>query len=633
MKTAEKTTKNWFAAMRENRKRKWAARRSAEDYIPLKRKCSNFGFLLRMAFRYEPVYMTCEILSQLVMGILQQTLSLYYLVWVIRQLENSTDAAATFRTVVIGSLIAFAIWLICYILKAVTVIWNGRASIRIQKRMHSMLFEKAINLELEKYDDPKFYNDFIWANNNASSLVLDAMKQMSQAVYVLSSIIVAGNFILLNDYWMIGFVFLAIAVSTSLTVWQDKVNYKYNLELNPKLVKRDYVNRVFYVPECGKELKLTHVGTLLVRKYTAYLEEIKALVRKHGRKMSVICACGGLAWDILFHAAVLFYLAYKVIVAAAYPISRFMGLYEAATNFYDMVSWFVSLFPQINAKSMFAHNFRQFMEYTPQMTDEPDALDCPEKPGVLEIRNVSYTYAGADKPALSGINMTIRPGKKIAFVGYNGAGKSTLVKLIMRLYDPTEGQILYDGVDIRRYKLSAYRRLFGSVFQDFQLFAASVAENVKMDCVTPEDIPDLEQALTLSGGMEKVMSLERGMDTQLTREFSDQGVNLSGGEAQKVAIARIFAKDCAMLILDEPSSALDPMSEYELNCSMQAAAGNKAVVFISHRLSATRTADCIYMMEKGRIVEQGSHDALMEQAGKYAEMFILQASSYLEEVS
>jgi ATP-binding cassette subfamily B protein len=215
-------------------------------------------------------------------------------------------------------------------------------------------------------------------------------------------------------------------------------------------------------------------------------------------------------------------------------------------------------------------------------------------------------------------------------VGHNGAGKTSLVKLLMRLYDPTSGAILVNGIDIREFDPAAYRERVGVIFQDFQLFAASVAENVAMDRL-PEDDPRLTSvraSLVQSGFGDRLTKMGAGLATPLTREFDDAGENLSGGEAQKLAIARVVHKTAALSILDEPSSALDPISEYQLNETMQQASRGSTVVYISHRLSTTRLAGLVCLLEGGRIVERGTHDELMRLGGAYSRMFNLQAARY-----
>ncbi len=249
----------------------------------------------------------------------------------------------------------------------------------------------------------------------------------------------------------------------------------------------------------------------------------------------------------------------------------------------------------------------------------------------LTLKNVSFTYEGQTKPVLKNISLDIPAGQKVAFVGHNGAGKSTLVKLIMRLYDVTEGEILLDGVNIKDYKLSEYRHRFGTIFQDFKIFAADIEENVLLHPAENEKDSEIAQnAIKASGLWDKVEGLEKGMKTQLTREFDDEGTILSGGEFQKIAVARVFAKQSSIAILDEPSSALDPISEYEMFENMMTACKDKTVMFISHRLSSAVNADIIYLLEQGEIAEQGTHSELMNKGGKYAQMFEMQSKQYRE---
>lgn len=228
------------------------------------------------------------------------------------------------------------------------------------------------------------------------------------------------------------------------------------------------------------------------------------------------------------------------------------------------------------------------------------------------------------------MSFAVKPGQKIALVGYNGSGKTTLVKLLLRLYDPDGGKICYHGRDIRDYQVMAYRRSIGSAFQDFKLYAATLKENVLMDAAdgSREESFRVEQALYDAHFTLEDNRLSYQIETPLTTEFEKDGVNLSGGEAQKVAIARTLYRKQNMIIMDEPSSALDPLAEYRLNQELNEIARDKTVIFISHRLSTVRDADCIYMMENGRIVESGTHEALLAEDGKYAAMWKVQAGLY-----
>lgn len=246
----------------------------------------------------------------------------------------------------------------------------------------------------------------------------------------------------------------------------------------------------------------------------------------------------------------------------------------------------------------------------------------------LEFCHVDFTYPGTDRRVLHDVNFTLRQGETLAVVGINGAGKSTLVKLLLRFYDPTGGQILYNGKPLPEYDLEQLRAAFGTVFQDYKNFALSVNENVIGHACTPAEKALAEQALRHSGVWDKIASLPRGADTVLTREFDEAGTGLSGGENQKVSTARLFARDFQIAVLDEPSSALDPVAEYKMYENLLQVTENKTVIFISHRLSSAVLSDRILVLADGQVQESGSHRQLMEQNGLYADMFRLQASGY-----
>ena len=233
----------------------------------------------------------------------------------------------------------------------------------------------------------------------------------------------------------------------------------------------------------------------------------------------------------------------------------------------------------------------------------------------VELKNVTFTYPGANTPTINGVSFKWSKGEKIAIVGYNGAGKTTLIKLLMGLYPVTEGQILVNGIDINEIDLDVYRDRFGTVFQDLQVFAMTLSENVLMRRPEgDEDYAKVRKALEDAQFDCGHRGLTKGLDTVISREFDEEGFVPSGGQAQKIAIARVFAAQPDMVILDEPSSALDPLA--------------KGVIFISHRLSSARMADEIYLVKDGKIVEQGTHEQMMALNGYYHEMFMLQAENY-----
>lgn len=232
---------------------------------------------------------------------------------------------------------------------------------------------------------------------------------------------------------------------------------------------------------------------------------------------------------------------------------------------------------------------------------------------------------------MSNVSFKLNKGETLAVVGINGAGKSTLLKLMLRFYDATEGEVLYNGVNVREYDLATYRNAFATVFQDYKNFALSVYENVMCKPCTDDEKRLAAQALKDSGAWRKISTLSNGGDTVLTKEFDENGAGLSGGENQKVSTARLFARDFEVAVLDEPSSALDPVAESEMYDSLARVTEGKTVIYISHRLSSATLADRIIVLDGGRIIESGTHGELMALGGKYSEMFSLQASNYSSE--
>ena len=322
------------------------------------------------------------------------------------------------------------------------------------------------------------------------------------------------------------------------------------------------------------------------------------------------------------------YAAYRTMV------SQTMALGELAVMFTAMSasSWIlIGVFGNINAalkNGEFLEYYRTFMEYEEKIPEDQDGIMPEQTVHSIEFRNVCFAYK-ADEPVINNLSFRIDGSKICALVGMNGAGKSTIIKLLLRLYDPTSGEILVNGVNIREYNLKAYRKLFSAAFQDYKVLAMSVKDNVLMGrCVEDADMV-ARHALRCAGVWEKIQSLPKGMDTIMTKEFDSDGAVLSGGEQQKLVVARAFAQKAAVKIFDEPSSALDPIAEYELYKGIMNESKGHTTLFISHRLSSVKDADMVFMLENGTVIEQGSHRELMVQNGKYCEMFTKQAQNYL----
>lgn len=280
--------------------------------------------------------------------------------------------------------------------------------------------------------------------------------------------------------------------------------------------------------------------------------------------------------------------------------------------------------------SLKVDDFRSFLDL--ETENEEDCIPVPKTDKYkFEFKNVSYQYKGQEGYALKNMNLTLEAGKKMAVVGLNGAGKTTFIKLLLRLYDPTEGVILLNGTDIRKFRRKEYYELFSPVFQNVEVFAFPMAENISMKKTEGTDRELSRKCAERAGLKEKLETLEKGVDTELLKVIHDDGIDLSGGEKQKLALARALYKNAPIIVLDEPTAALDALAEYNLYKSFDEIIGSKSAVYISHRLSSTRFCDSIAMFKAGELVEQGTHEELLAKGGAYAEMFEIQAQYYKDE--
>lgn len=311
-----------------------------------------------------------------------------------------------------------------------------------------------------------------------------------------------------------------------------------------------------------------------------------------------------------------------------------IGLYVATLGSVDYFAWRVKTaiknYMEAGKNCMYMNNLQEFLEMDEE-TMENGSRAVQGELGDIELDHVSFRYTGSEKPVIRDLSLHIRKGERIALVGENGAGKTTLVKLLMGLYPVQQGKISVGGVDIREYNKRDYQKHFGTVFQDLQIFSLPLSHNVLMKEPETEEERDLvTESLRKAQFGDVLDKLPDGIDSMVTKEFEDSGFICSGGQAQKIAIARVFAKNPDIVILDEPSSALDPIAEFNMYNNMLEASEGRTVFFISHRLSSARIADRICFLEQGSIVESGTHDELMERNGKYARMFRLQAKNYKE---
>lgn len=601
--------------------------RKAKEKKPrqsLARILKNNLFLLRIAFREAPYY-TFHVL---IGGAENRIIVFIEHVYLIGYVIDAILAGRPFLEVFTFILCVFLC--VCGLVNVWGNFVNTRiephARQRISRRIRMELYQKAAAMDLQRYDDPQYYNDFVWAMGEATDRVFAVMNSASQLLGGVAGAVVVGGYMLTQDVIGMAAVALSFFGVFFVSAWRNKKRVALREEMRPLERKRDYISRVFYLGDHAKELRLGRIHGKLMEEF----DQASGGLRERADRGTWPLVIGSFLTNFLFgnfliDGCYLLHLLYRSIVLGTLNYGVMVTLYNSCGNVRHSFWMISNAMAQVQEHSLYIEKIRRFLDCEATVTSPSKPAPLPEREAELVLEHVGFSYG--DQPVLHDVCLRIRPGEKIALVGYNGAGKTTLVKLLMRLYDPTQGRILYGGRDIREYSLEEYRRRFETVFQDFAIFAATVRENIVM---SGEDADEerLQSAIRLSGFERKLKELPKGLDTPLTREFDDEGTLLSGGEAQSLAIARALYQDSPILILDEPSSALDPLAEYRLNQAMLEAAADKTVVTISHRLSTTKMADRIVMLEAGRVIEEGSHRDLMEQNGAYAAMFRLQAEKY-----
>lgn len=511
--------------------------------------------------------------------------------------------------------------------------WQYKYKPRLYRALKEQMFKKASEIDLYCYDDPAYYNDFVLSVSESEAAIDRFLELLNMAVQALTVLFTTGIFYLMTDPAGIIFVFASFILRFVVSKKLNKVNYENRVAVNPHMRKRDYVSRVFYLKDYAKELRLhPNAGTQLEEEFAEANDNIISEHKKvAGKRVWFQFLKDYGVGDFLIDGLYITYLVYKAAVLHTVNYSDAVILFNRTGSLRGSMTRFADLGPKAHENSMFIDKIRSFLAYEPRLKNDVGD-EVPQGNGELSLDHVSFKYSEEGHNVLDDISLTVKPGEHIAIVGYNGAGKTTLIKLLMRLYDPSGGTISFHGKNVSTLCPREYHKRIGVVFQDFQMFGANLAENVVMDNMTQEEekerAPQIADALDAAGFGEKLRKLPDGLFTQVTTEFDKKGVDFSGGESQKVAISRAFYKNADILIMDEPSSALDPIAEYELNKAMETAAKGKTVFYISHRLSTTRDADRIIMLERGRIIEEGTHAQLLKRNGKYAEMWNAQAGKY-----
>ena len=498
---------------------------------------------------------------------------------------------------------------------------------RIVLSINTRIIRKALELDLAHFENAEFYDKMQNARREADYRSLQIVNGGFYVMQNIVTLISFGALLVRFSPWMAVILFLATIPAFLAQSRYAELNFRVLSWRAPEFRRLAYLEHLLTDYDAVKEVKLFGLGEPLLGRYAdlfwKFLREDQDIAQKR--------SLAALGWGLL--ATLSYYGAYAWIVWRAVggritlgDMTLYLGIFRGSQNLFESVFYGLS---ELYENGLFMSNLFSFLELEPRMVvaSQPVAAPAQIQHGI-EFKDVSFRYEGQEDWALRDINFTIRPGEKIALVGPNGAGKTTLIKLLTRLYDPTDGQILLDGIDLRDYNPDDLHQRIGVIFQDFVRYHMPASENVGFGQIDAlEDRPRIERAAAKSGADSVIRGLPDGYDTTLGRWFS-KGRELSGGEWQKIALARAFMRDCEVIVLDEPTAALDAENELRVFQQFRELTADKIAVLISHRFSTVRMADQIYVVEGGRISESGSHAALLALGGTYARLFTLQAESY-----
>ena len=544
-------------------------------------------------------------------------------IWLWKEVLNGIVAKET-QPVLICLGIYLGLKLVTYLLAQFNNYVNDRYTDELQFYIETVMMEKTSRMDLAFFDSAQMGDKVRHARGN-----FNIMTDMTWLVFdILSCTVnVVATLIIVSSYkWWLGIITLVLLIPYFLyNKWYTNKRLKMEKEQLRDNRKKDYYSSVFFDNNIQFEIKLNNIGDYFIRRYKEMWQKLYRINKKEDIRHNL----RSLLIMILCISAEAIVLALSVVDV----ISKKIGIGDLQYNL-SMVSRLRSEAQELmgNVTRFLANNTRlielqEFMAIKPHA--EKSGTKLPSANPKIEFRNVSFRYPNCEQYVLNKCSFTIEPHEKVGLIGLNGAGKSTIIKLMFRFYDPEEGMILLDGVDLKEYDVYAVRKLFGVLFQDFVTYCLPLREIIALpDFERRFDNEKLKKACDISGASEVIKDWEQGFDSVLGRYYADNGKDLSGGQWQLVGLARAYFKDSEYMILDEPSAALDPISEDRIFEQLYHLSEGKSSVTISHRLSNTTLADKILVIGGGHIIEQGSHFELLKQNGQYAKLFHLQASKY-----
>lgn len=582
----------------------------------------SFMFLLKLIWRFNKKYIFYAALFQIVTALVPLT-GVVMPKYIIDELTGLQRVE--YLAVYVGALVL--INLVGSILLAYLEGAMFTSKSEVFSSFECMMAEKLMTCDFESLEDPGFLDvkekahRILYAEGQGFGAVLDHAFNIAGKVFIFAGLV--GVLSTLN-IWMV-LVFVALVLLNSAVEARVQKRYvSWDIEKAPIERRSAYLLNIIENFEYGKEERIYGLKDFLISRVAKHLGESDAFYKRQTRELNksqYFTAVTSFIRDAISYI----YLISKVI-AGSIQIGSFTMYVGAVSQFSTAMNDMMSSIVNIRRFGLYYDELNKYINMPQTMREGEKTVDSETGEYTIKFENVSFRYPGSEIYALKNVNITITPSEKLSIVGENGAGKTTFVKLLLRLYDPTEGRILLNGTDIREFDYDEYQNLMAAVFQDFRLFSFTLKENVCFNKECSDEV--VIDCLRRSGFGNKLDQLPKGIYTNVYKNFEEDGFEPSGGEGQKIALARALFKDTPVVILDEPTAALDPRAEYEMYQNFNKMSEGKTTIFISHRLSSSRFCDKIAVFAGGEIKEYGSHDELYSKDGMYHELFDMQAKFY-----
>lgn len=586
---------------------------------------SNIRYIMGNMFRYGPIFkllIPIGIVCAPMMNYLFTFISKFIIDMITS--ENDWKSLLWIIALVTAAQIIFVMLNTWYYSK-----WSYFSAVRF--RMMVEKNRKAMTIDFRNIEDSDVLDCYQKAGNACGGNSQGIEGMMRQIVNLLSSLAVAIVGLIILGTMNIGIVLIMAALAAVTFVVRNKTGAKAKREvwdpLAPWWRKNNYLSNLTSDFSAAKDIRMFGLSDWLTEKFRQE-KKVRMEAQKTNAKIWIHASNFTSLCFALSQVMVYAWLLYMV-VRGGITLGNFSLYLASSTTFYNHVRQIMGNTADLLQRSREVDDWRSFLDLDGGNPDEGRPVPSMES-YEFEFRNVSFRYPKAEKYALKNLSLTLKAGERLAVVGLNGAGKSTFIKLLLRLYEPTEGEIFLNGVNVKEYSKTSYYRIFAPVFQDVNLFAFPLAENISMKAPENTDREFSEKCLKDAGLEEKIKELPKGIDTEILKVIYDDGTDLSGGEKQKLALARALYKDAPVVVLDEPTAALDALAESRLYSDFDKLIGGKTAVYISHRLSSTQFCSRVAMFRDGRLVECGTHHELLKKGGAYAEMFHIQAQYYVD---